>query len=84
MEKKVPVRMCIACRSRDAKAGLVRIVKHKSDGLYIDKTGKADGRGAYVCASRECIDLAQKKKALERAFKMAIEPQLYDLLKESL
>jgi len=84
MTKKVPERMCIACRGRDAKMGLVRIVKNKSGELYIDKTGKADGRGAYVCASKECIELAQKKKALERAFKMAIDEQLYDLLKKSI
>ncbi len=84
MEKKVPVRMCIACRNHIPKAQLIRIVKNRSAQLTIDKTGKMEGRGAYLCNSEACLEKAYKKKCLERAFCMAVPPQVYETLKEAL
>lgn len=46
--KKVPQRKCIACQERDSKKGLIRIVKNKEGEIFLDPTGKANGRGAYI------------------------------------
>ena len=83
MEKKKPQRKCIACQERDDKKGLIRIVKNKEGEIFIDKTGKANGRGAYICDDKECLNKAIKSRALNRAFKMEVSSQVYEnLLKE--
>lgn len=82
-KKKIPERKCIACNSRDAKKSLLRIVKNKDGEIFIDPTNKANGRGAYVCATKECLTNAIKTKALNRAFKIDVDDSVYDeLLKE--
>lgn len=70
--KHVPQRTCVACRTTDAKRGLVRIVRTASGTVEVDETGKKPGRGAYLCKSRECWDKALKGKILEYALKTAI------------
>lgn len=82
-QKKVPQRKCIACQERDAKKGLIRIVKTKEGQIFLDPTGKVNGRGAYICKDVECLKKAIKSKALNRAFKMEVPSDVYDnLLKE--
>ncbi len=82
-QKKVPQRKCIACQERDAKKGLMRIVKTKEGQIFLDPTGKANGRGAYICKDVGCLKKAIKSKALNRAFKMEVPSDVYDnLLKE--
>ena len=82
-QKKVPQRKCIACQERDAKKGLIRIVKTKEGQIFLDPTGKANGRGAYICKDVECLKKAIKSKALNRVFKMEVPSDVYDnLLKE--
>ena len=56
--KKVPQRKCIACQDRDNKKELIRIVKNKEGHIFLDKTGKANGRGAYICNCSECLKKA--------------------------
>lgn len=67
---KVPERMCIACREMKAKKDLLRIVRTPDEDVVIDKTGKQNGRGAYICCSDECLKKAIKQKAFERALKI--------------
>ena len=83
-QKKVPQRKCIACQERDAKKGLIRIVKTKEGQIFLDPTGKANGRGAYICKDVRMSKKSNKKsKALNRAFKMEVPSDVYDnLLKE--
>lgn len=69
--KHVPQRTCIACRKVDAKRGLVRLVRLPDEHIAIDATGKRAGRGAYVCRERGCWVTAFKRKAIERALKIA-------------
>lgn len=83
-QKKVPQRKCVVCNDRDSKRSLLRIVKTKEGEIFLDLTGKANGRGAYICASAECIEKAVKTRALNRAFKMEISQEVYDKLKEEL
>lgn len=82
MEKKVPQRMCCVCREVKEKKDLLRIVKTKEGEMFIDLTGKANGRGAYICKSGTCKELAEKKKALERSFKVAVNKELLQKLME--
>ncbi len=65
--KKIPMRMCVACREMRAKKDLMRVVKTAEGELRLDTTGKLNGRGAYLCRSAECLKKAVKTRALERA-----------------
>jgi predicted RNA-binding protein YlxR (DUF448 family) len=84
MPKKVPLRMCIACRQMQEKKNLVRIVKNKDNEVFIDSTFKANGRGAYICSNPECFDKCIKTKALNRAFKCEISNEVLENLKNSI
>ena len=78
--KKVPVRMCIACREGRPKKELVRVVA--ADGvLNPDETGKAHGRGAYLCSNVECLDKARKIKAFERSLETPLNEDAYNAIK---
>ena len=78
--KKVPQRKCIACQDRDSKKELIRIVKNKEGKIFLDPTWRANGRGAYVCKSSECLKKAIKSKALNKAFKIDVPDEVYDNL----
>lgn len=70
-------RMCVACRQMQDKKQLLRIVKTKEGELFIDKTGKKNGRGAYICNNEECLKKLIKQKSLNKTFKMNIEESFY-------
>lgn len=78
--KKVPVRMCIACREGRIKKDLVRVVASEG-GLCADETGKAHGRGAYICPDVACLDKAKKTKAFERALEAPLDDNAYNAIK---
>ena len=80
MQKKIPMRMCVGCRKMKPKRELVRIVCSKDGAIAVDETGKAAGRGAYVCPRRECLERAVKSRALERAFSSKVEKAVFDAL----
>ena len=63
-KRKIPMRMCVGCREMKPKMELTRVVKPQEGDCAIDFTGKAPGRGAYVCKSAECLKKAQKTRAL--------------------
>ena len=81
MEKKVPMRTCIACRSSKPKRELIRVVK-SGEQITLDKTGKLNGRGAYVCPDKACIEKLKKQKLLNRAFSMPVADEVYDKIVE--
>ena len=72
--------MCIACREGRPKKELVRIIAD-NDGLVVDETGKAHGRGAYLCPSVACLDRAQKIKAFDRALNTPMSDESYSAIK---
>ena len=84
MEKKVPLRKCLGCDEMIGKKGAVRIVRSKEGELSVDPTGKKAGRGAYICRSRECLELAKKGRKLERGLKCAIPDEIYEILEKEL
>lgn len=82
--KKVPLRQCIGCLISKPKKELIRVVKSKDGEIKIDFTGKAAGRGAYICNDVECLKKMRKKKALNKAFQQEISEEIYDTLHEEL
>ena len=66
MQKKQPQRTCMGCNQKKDKKDLVRIVKNKENQINIDKTGKLQGRGAYICNNIECLENVIKTKRLEK------------------
>lgn len=79
--KNIPNRTCIGCSQIKPKKELIRIVKNKEGNIFVDKTGKANGRGAYLCDDIECLEKAIKTKKLERTFEVAIESKIYEDLR---
>ncbi|MBW3624781.1 MAG: YlxR family protein [Armatimonadetes bacterium] len=65
--RKLPIRTCVACRTERPKRDLVRIVRTAEGEVKLDATGRASGRGAYLCPNVECLKTAVKRKALHRA-----------------
>ncbi len=82
MVKKIPMRQCIGCGEMKSKKELLRILKTAEDEITLDATGRKNGRGAYLCFSKDCLEKAIKKKGLERSFKMKIPKEVYERLGE--
>lgn len=83
MEKKLPVRQCLGCRERKVKKELIRVVRSPEGEVSLDFSGKANGRGAYLCRNRDCLRRAVRARALERALETEIpEDVLLKLEKE--
>ena len=62
------------------KKSLIRIVKTAENEIFLDETGKKNGRGAYICPNSDCLSKAIKNKGLERSFKMGIPNEIYENL----
>lgn len=83
MAKKIPLRQCVGCGEMKSKKEMMRVIKTPEDEIVLDDTGKRNGRGAYICRERACLQKAQKSRGLERSLKHAISDEVYDkLLKE--
>ena len=82
--KKIPTRMCVGCREMKEKRELLRVV-HTPDGtVFLDRTGKANGRGAYVCKSAQCLQKAVKTRQLERALSCPISQEVFESLQKAM
>ena len=79
--KHIPQRTCIGCNCKKGKEELIRIVKDKNGNIIIDKNGKAEGRGAYICDNIDCLENAIKTRRLERTFKQKIDADIYENLR---
>lgn len=80
--RHVPQRTCVACRVKDAKRAYVRINRAPDQSVSVDRTGKANGRGAYLCARRRCWEVALTSGALARALKTTIDDETRSMLAE--
>lgn len=79
--KKQPERTCMGCNEKKEKNKLIRIVRNKENEINIDKTGKAQGRGAYICNDVNCLEKLKKSKRLEKVFEMKISDEIYEKLR---
>ena len=82
--KKIPQRKCVGCDIMKDKKALLRVVRSPEGEISLDKTGKKNGRGAYVCPAKECITRAVKEKCLEYALKSPIGEEVLQRLLEEL
>ena len=80
MAKKVPLRQCVGCGEMKGKKEMMRVLRTTENDICLDTTGKKNGRGAYLCRSRDCLRKARKNKGLERSFKMSIPGEVYETL----
>ena len=78
--KKIPVRQCLGCREHKPKRELVRIVRSPEGQVSLDRSGRMNGRGAYLCHDPECLRRAVKARALERAFGTAVPDDVLERL----
>lgn len=79
---KIPMRQCTGCREMKSKKEMIRVLKTVEDEIVLDATGKKNGRGAYICQSKECLEKAIKSKGLERSLKASIPAEVYESLKK--
>ncbi|HOA34556.1 MAG: YlxR family protein [Clostridiales bacterium] len=82
--KKQPIRRCTGCGESKPKRELVRVVRSPEGEISIDKTGKKNGRGAYICPNPECLKKAKKAKRLDRSFEMQVPDEIYEQLEKEL
>lgn len=79
--KRIVQRMCMGCNEKKDKRELIRIVLNKEGEITIDKTGKLEGRGAYICDKIDCLEKVIKTKRLERTLNTKIEDEIYNKLR---
>ena len=79
-----PLRKCLGCNEMKDKKSLLRIVRSSDGKVFFDATGKAAGRGAYICRSEECFKQCRKSGRLEKAFKTNLDDNIYDTLESEL
>ncbi len=82
--KKIPLRMCLGCGEMKPKRELIRVVKNKDGELFLDLTGKQNGRGAYICKNAECFAKAKKARRFEHKLESAIPEEVYERLQREL
>ena len=79
--KRQPQRTCMGCNEKKNKIELIRIVKNKENQIHIDKTGKMEGRGAYLCEDIKCLEKVIKSKRLEKILDIKISDEIYENLR---
>ena len=82
--RKVPMRQCVGCQEMKSKKEMLRVIKTPEDEIILVATGRKNGRGAYLCFSKECLLKARKNRGLERSLKTSIPPEVYDSLEREL
>lgn len=78
------MRKCAGCGEMKQKKEMIRVLRTAEEGILLDATGKKNGRGAYLCFSRECLEKAVKSRGLERSLKTPVPPQVYESLMKEL
>lgn len=78
--KKIPLRTCIVSKEKLSKYDLIRVVKDKDGNVFVDPTGKMNGRGVYLKRDFEIIKKAQTKKILDKVLEINIPLNIYEEL----
>ncbi len=81
---KTPLRMCVGCGEMKPKKELLRVVKTAEGEILIDRTGKQNGRGAYICNDVKCLKSAQKARRFERCFSVKMPDEVFSALEKEL
>lgn len=80
--KKIPLRMCVACRELKEKKSMLRVVKNSEGKIFIDFSSKAAGRGAYVCDNPDCVKKLKKQRILNKVFSCEVDDGVYAAVEE--
>ena len=78
--KKIPMRMCVVTRERFEKRELIRVVKNKEGEVFVDETGKQNGKGCYLKKDMDVINNARTSKILDRVLEINVPDSIYDEL----
>lgn len=80
--KKIPMRSCVVTKEKLPKKELIRVVKNNEGMIFVDLTGKANGRGAYIKKDSDVLKIARDKKILDRCLATTISDGIYEELEE--
>lgn len=83
-KKKIPLRQCVGCCERKPKSELLRVLRTPEGEIVLDRTGRKNGRGAYVCASTKCFSKARKSGRLASHLECAIPDEVYSLIESEI
>lgn len=78
----MPLRQCIVCRGLKEKKAMLRIVKNAENKIFLDFSGKANGRGAYICDSTDCVKKLKKSRVLDKVFSCRVDDGIYAAIEE--
>lgn len=82
-KRKIPLRKCIVTNEMKPKKELIRIVRNKEGEVFVDETGKKNGRGAYLSKNLDVIEKAEKSGVLSREFNTEVDVSIYEELKRT-
>ena len=80
--KKIPLRTCVVTKEKNDKRDMLRIVKDKDGNIFVDPSGKANGKGAYITKDINVLEKAKKNKILDKVFEVNIDDSIYEKIKE--
>jgi len=80
-KRKIPLRKCIVTHERKPKEELIRVVRNKEGKVFVDPTGKQNGRGAYLSKDIKVIEKAAKTGVLNQQFKTDVDSSVFEELK---
>ena len=83
-QKKIPMRMCVGCRTMKPKRELIRVVRSPEGEISLDEKGKKPGRGAYLCRNAACFQRAIKQKQLERQLEVKLTDEVVAQLTQTM
>src|SRR5699024_3586137 len=81
-KRKTPLRKCVVTQEQRTKKEMIRIVRNNENEVFMDTTGKKNGRGAYLSIDTEIINQDEKDKVLDKTFKLKVDPSIYEELRE--
>lgn len=81
-KRKIPQRKCVVTNELKPKKEMIRIVRNKEGEVFVDPTGKKNGRGAYLTIDLEVIERAEREKILDKVFNVPIDPAIYEELRQ--
>ncbi len=76
--KKAFQRRCMSCNAKKNKYELIRVVRTKDNKVIVDITGRMEGRGAYICKNKECLEKAIKTNRIFKVLKTNIDKKIYE------
>ena len=83
-ERKIPMRTCVVTKEKLPKRELIRIVRNKDGEVFVDETGKQNGKGVYLKLVREVVEEARNKKLLSRYLECEVKDEIYEELEKKI